>query len=316
MIRIKQLNSTKEIQLITGTSPFQASWYLDIFINHFCKKEEILLVEFYQEDTRIGYGAFEKIGNRAIFLGMKTVINGQEVTDYGDIVLSQGYRHLYKEIWNRLMDWFCQNDIVFLHLDYVREDSFTYEYFKDKALKQAIAPYVSLPETWDEYLTLLDRVDRKELKRKMRRLEATPYMYRSIDRSIQADFDEFVRLHKLSSGEKDEFMSNTMKAFFWDLCTVNTRNWKIILSFLQIEGKNTAALMSFENESSVFAYNSGYDSSFNYYSAGLLLHAFKIKEAIEKGKKIYDFMRGTERYKYDLGGKDLKLYKIIVPLEK
>jgi len=48
----------------------------------------------------------------------------------------------------------------------------------------------------------------------------------------------------------------------------------------------------------------------------LLLHAYKIKDAIEKRKKTYDFMRGTERYKYDLGGKDMKLYKIELMSEK
>ena len=36
------------------------------------------------------------------------------------------------------------------------------------------------------------------------------------------------------------------------------------------------------------------------------------KDAIESGKKKYDFLRGGERYKYELGAKDLQLYKIEV----
>lgn len=276
--------------------------------------ENIFLLGFYDEEKNIGYGAFEKIDDKAIFLGMKPVLNGQEVTDYGDIVLHPSFQNNHKEIWDEIKKWFSQNKIRSIQLDYVRGDSKTYELFKDHASEQTIAPYIILPKTWDEHLKSLDRVDRKELKRKLRRLEIISYMYRSIDKSIQSDFDEFIRLHKSSSGEKDEFMTDGMKQFFWDLITVEKNGWRINLSFLQIEEKNTSAILSFENETNILGYNSGYDSSFNYYSVGLLLHAFKIKEAIEKGKKIYDFLRGTERYKYDLGGKDMKLYKIEVIL--
>lgn len=315
MITIKRLKSFSETSLdFPLTNPFQTLWYLDIFTKHFCTTENIFLLGFYDGEKKIGYGTFEKINNKIVFLGMKHVLNGQEITDYGDIVLDPTPQNNHKEIWEEIKKWFSQNEIRSIQLDYVREDSQTYGIFKDNASKQTIAPYIALPGVWDEYLESLDRVDRKELKRKLRRLETVQYTYRSIDTSTQADFEEFVRLHKLSSGEKDQFMSDLMKQFFWDLITVEKKDWKTNLSFLQIEGKNASAILSFENQSELFGYNSGYDPSFNYYSAGLLLHAFKIKEAIEKGKKTYDFLRGTERYKYDLGGKDMNLYKIEIEL--
>lgn len=315
MMAIKRLQSISEITSdFLLTNPFQSPWYLDVFIKHFCTMENTFLLGFYDGEKNIGYGAFEKMDNKVIFLGMKPVINNQEVTDYGDIVLDPTLQGNYKKIWDGLLKWFSQNKIQSIQLDYVREDSQTYVLFKDNASKQTSAPYIILSGTWDEYLESLDRVDRKELKRKLRRLETVQYVYRSIDTLTQTDFEEFVRLHKLSSGEKDQFMSNSMEQFFWDLITVEKKGWKTNLSFLQIEGKNASAILSFENQSELFGYNSGYDPSFNYYSAGLLLHAFKIKEAIEKGKKTYDFLRGTERYKYDLGGKDMNLYKIEMEL--
>lgn len=318
MITIKRFESISEIpqEFFLLSNPFQSAWYLNTYIKHFCKKEDVFFFGFYNDETCIGYAGFEKIENKMPFLGMKPVLNGQEVTDYGDIVIDSSYKNYSGEIWDELLKWFSQNSIQSLQLDYVREDSPTYDFFKGHAIQQGIAPHIILPKTWDEYLESLDRVDRKELKRKMRRLEAIPYMYRSIDKSIQSDFEEFVRLHKLSSREKQEFMSEEMKRFFLDLITVEKNTWKTGLSFLQIEGKNAAAIFSFENESTVFGYNSGHDPSLNYYSVGLLLHAYKIKMAIESGKTIYDFMRGTERYKYDLGGRDMKLYKINILLKK
>lgn len=277
--------------------PFQTVWYRNTFIKHFSRKEDVLFP-----------GEFERIGVKAVFIGMKPVLNGQEVTDYGDTV--------FEESWDEILKKLTQNGITSLQLDYVRKDSSTYTLFKDYAIEQTVAPFIALPQSWDEYLESLDRVDRKELKRKMRRLDTVKYTYNYIEKPIQNDFDEFVRLHKLSSGGKDEFMGEEMRQFFWELITVEKKDWKTTISFLQIDGENTAALMSFENDSNVLGYNSGYDPSYNYYSVGLLLHAFKIREAIGKGMKIYDFMQGTERYKYDLGGKDMKLYKIEIGLKK
>jgi CelD/BcsL family acetyltransferase involved in cellulose biosynthesis len=47
-------------------------------------------------------------------------------------------------------------------------------------------------------------------------------------------------------------------------------------------------------------------------SVGLLNKALCIREAIEEGRRAFDFLRGSERYKYDLGGTDRLLYRIAV----
>jgi len=39
-----------------------------------------------------------------------------------------------------------------------------------------------------------------------------------------------------------------------------------------------------------------------------LNHAFAIKRSIEDKMEVFDFMRGNERYKYDLGAVDKMLY--------
>ena len=45
---------------------------------------------------------------------------------------------------------------------------------------------------------------------------------------------------------------------------------------------------------------------------GLLNKALSLKEAIEEGKHSFDFLRGTERYKYNLGAKDQVVYQMVV----
>ena len=35
-----------------------------------------------------------------------------------------------------------------------------------------------------------------------------------------------------------------------------------------------------------------------------------LKQSIENNKQAFNFLRGNERYKYDLGGEDIKLFEI------
>ena len=68
--------------------------------------------------------------------------------------------------------------------------------------------------------------------------------------------------------------------------------------------------MTFANQDELWLYNSGFDPEFSFYSTGVVLKALSIKKAVEDGKKKYDFLRGGERYKYELGAKDLQLFRI------
>ena len=47
-------------------------------------------------------------------------------------------------------------------------------------------------------------------------------------------------------------------------------------------------------------------------SVGLINKAYAIREAIEAGRRRFDFLKGAERYKYSLGGQDRAIYRIVV----
>ena len=257
---------------------FQTQEYLEIFKKNFCQEKDII------------EGIWEIYEDKLILLGMKPVLGKEEVTDYAktDIgKLPSGYKKI--------------------QLDYVREDSETHSAFAKGygETKQEVAPYIDLPKTWEEYLSRLKRKYRKELKRKIKRLETVGYQVTQED-----NLAEFVRLNRLSDPAKKKFMSEPMERFFKDVYRAKIPGWQTSLSFLKIEDKYAAGIMSFESDDEWWLYNSGYDPAFSYYSVGLLLKALSIKQAIEAGKKKYDFLRGKERYKYELGAKNLQLYQI------
>ena len=51
-------------------------------------------------------------------------------------------------------------------------------------------------------------------------------------------------------------------------------------------------------------YQSGYDPAWRSKSVGLVLLAHTVRDAFAEGLAEFDFLRGDEPYKYDLGGKD------------
>ena len=308
-MKVERLKDFDELEVAASSLEvpglFQTVSYLRAFGENFSK--EVILLSVEEDGQVVGYGAFEEVEDVVYFLGMKPVFKKEEITDFGDIVARD-----YKKAWEVILEWFEKKGFKQLRLDYVREDSESFKVLKSKGKtsEQEVAPQIKLPKTWEEYLGNLKREHRKELKRKIKRLEDKESFYECSEETVKQDFEEFVRLHRLSDGKKKQFMSEKMKEFFWQVKTAKHDGWWGNLCFLKMEGKPVAGLMCFENKQEGWAYNSGFDPDYGYYSVGILLMAYKIKRAIEKDKKIFSFLRGDERYKYELGGEDLRLFKI------
>lgn len=284
-------------------SIFQTKEYLELFARHFV-----------QDGASVVEELFEILPDKkAILLGMKPILNNQEITDYGDIP------HPSKETVNTYFESLkTKYGVTSVQFDYVRESSQLFKVLSEMnpipPTQQEVSPFVILPSSWEKCLESLERTDRKELKRKFKRLDTVAHTFRYIDISKTDAFEEFAKLHRLSDASKNQFMTDPMKAFFEDLLSLQIPGWQQKLAFLYIEDKPAASIFYFESEKEILLYNSGYDPEQKYYSAGLLLIAHLIKKSIEGHKQKFDFLRGNERYKYDLGGKDERLFRFIFSL--
>lgn len=321
MFQVKQFAYFAEIQTTWETLasqsfhyPFQSFWYNKLFAETFIKQENLLLLGIYENETLLALGAFEKDKQTVRFVGMKPVLGKEEVTDFGNLLFSEKGKQKAQDIWQTLLEFFKQQSLQNIQLDYVRQDSPTYVYFKEREQttiqQQETSPFLVLPASWDAYLASLEKKQRHELKRKINRLEKQTAFHLCQDQTVEEDFKQFVRLHKLSDEQKDKFMSLDMQQFFWKMVTCEKKDWEIHFCSLFIDNQQVASVMAFMNKDQTLLYNSGFDPQYGYFSVGLLVKAFLIKKSIEQGKKVYDFLRGNERYKYDLGAKDLLLYKI------
>jgi CelD/BcsL family acetyltransferase involved in cellulose biosynthesis len=119
--------------------------------------------------------------------------------------------------------------------------------------------------------------------------------------------DALFHLMRISRGDKDEFLTPPMEAFFRDLGATFSALEMLRLSTLTLDGHDVAMTLSFETADALLLYNSGYDPEYSNLAVGLVSKAFAIREAISLEKRRFDFLRGDEEYKRRLGGVDREI---------
>lgn len=181
---------------------------------------------------------------------------------------------------------------------------------------EAVCPRVELPESWEEFLAQLGKKDRHELRRKMRRLHSggarVELRILQSPEEVEAGLDDFFWMHRASRQDKAHFMGEKMEAFFRRMAVTMAGEGLGCLYMMEMDGRRVASVFCFDCGDELALYNSGYDPNYAHLSVGLLSKALCLGNAIERGKRRLDFLRGDEPYKYDLGGKDLEVYRCLI----
>ena len=107
-------------------------------------------------------------------------------------------------------------------------------------------------------------------------------------------------------------MDETMATFFREVAEGFLASGHLRLAFLSTKGTDVASVFQFRSGGALLLYNSGYDPAHRAANPGLVLIARSIGQAVDEGCTEYDFLRGTERYKYDLGGVDRLVYRLTI----
>jgi CelD/BcsL family acetyltransferase involved in cellulose biosynthesis len=207
----------------------------------------------------------------------------------------------------------------------IPQDSSTYKRLRDMADARGYAtlvevedvcPIIALPETWDDYLVALDKKQRHEIRRKLRKADAAGeanFYIVGPEHDLQTEMEAFIELHQKSAPEKDEFMDPQMQAFFFDVAGVLHEEGWLQLAFVELVGEKAASLLNFDYGGAILVYNSGYDPlSYRSLSPGIVVTARSIEHAIEQGRGTFDFLRGDEEYKYRFGAHDTEVRRLLV----
>jgi CelD/BcsL family acetyltransferase involved in cellulose biosynthesis len=252
------------------------------------------------------------------------MVGCRDVSDYLDIIVEVGQEEVvYASLLDYLEDEAAAWDIV----DFcnIPQESQTFRLLREMADARGyqtlvevedVCPVIELPSTWDEYLMALDKKQRHEIRRKLRRADGgaeTRFYIVDPEDDLQARMESFIDLHQKSTPEKDAFMDPQMQGFFFDAAQQLQQQGWLQLAFVQINGEVAASLLNFDYGGDILVYNSGYDPyQFRHLSPGIIVTARSIEHAIELGRNTFDFLRGDEVYKYRFGATDTEVRRLLI----
>ena len=257
------------------------------------------------------------------FLNLVKQFNDNQVTFFEDFAISDktivnignkdfvDYRPT-SEINKKILEDYSISDINFdsLHYFQIKKILQSEVYKSIRVKKSEISVNLSLPEHYDDYLQNLTKKNRHELKRKKRNFADQIDSFELLESREQEVFDIFVSQHKKSKGEKGKFMTKSVEAYFKEL--LNLDGWKIY--YLSTDKGVVSTAFCYENKNGCYLYNSSRDNGFNSINPGIVINDLIIQGVIHDGKSFFDFLKGTERYKFDLGGKSVQLYDLSLSL--
>jgi CelD/BcsL family acetyltransferase involved in cellulose biosynthesis len=287
-----------------------------VWLAHFGDGQEPLFLAARDGGRLVAVAPLMRDGPRLALVG------DHEICDYMDFVVEPGregeffpalLRSLGEEPWEEIELRGLASDSPALAALPAAADALGWRLEQEL---EAVAPRVELAPSWEEYLGSLGKKDRHELRRKMRRLRQGGAQVELRDlrsrQEVAAGMEDFLRLHTASRRDKAEFMSPQMECFFRDMA-VNLADESLIRLFMMdLDGRPAASVLCFDCCDQLHLYNSGFDPDLSALSVGLLSKVLCLEVAIEEGKSCLDLLRGAESYKYDLGARDLPIYRCVM----
>jgi len=175
--------------------------------------------------------------------------------------------------------------------------------FTQENFRPAIS--VPLPGDFDVYLNGIDKKQRHEIRRKMRRIHefglAVRWYIVEDEAALEAEIDGFLAL-MANDPAKAAFLTEAMRAQIRASIQAAFHAGWLQMAFLTVNGEKAAGYLNFDYNNRIWVYNSGIDYKYLELSPGWVLLGYLLEWANENRRAEFDFMRGNEDYKYRFGG--------------
>ncbi len=283
------------------------------------KRAELVLISATEKDQLIGIAPLfmaEHDGQRALML-----LGSIEISDYLDLIV---HSEDHARFLSGLLDFLASSDVgagspgpgnwSALEWYNIPDSSPTLAALKAESERRGWThheeiyrptPRIALNSSFDEYLSRVEKKQRHEIRRKMRRAAESEknVRFHVIDSNadIESEMNSFFDL-MVQDPNKEQFLHPEMR----EQMTVTIRNafqrHYLWLAFLEIDGVKAAASLNFDYKNKLWGYNSGVGREHMELSPGWVLLAHVIQWCCENNRYEFDFMRGEEEYKYRFGG--------------
>ncbi len=235
---------------------------------------------------------------------------GKDVTpEYLDLIVRKGHE---EGVYPLLVDFMIsQNSCEVIDLRPMRSDSASVGYLKTAFAEvdvhfdfvgDSVCPVVALPDTWDEFLASRSKNFRKKTKeyeRRCRRDLDFKLVMCDSETALGKLFDQVVALHHNRwAGKSNSFLTDEYQAFHRRIARLFMRKGWLRLLMLYDGEQPIAALYCFHYHRQFYYYQSGRDLTYDRFRVGIVILNLAMRTAIEEGAGVFDFLTGTEAYKF------------------
>jgi len=294
-------------------SPFSSPEWAENWWKHFGEGSTLFAGSVEEKGNIIG------IAPLRLKEGILCFIGSDNLFDFQDFIIEKGREEIF---YRTLLHHISETRAAKLDLGLLLSDSSVHRALiplaKERGLDVSCAQddvtvSLDLPADTAAYLALLSAKQRHELLRKERRLnEEGDVAYRVHDRAREADIDLFLQFFRESREDKNRFLTPPIELFLREIIGLSEARGVLRLGILELNNTPIAVTLCFEYQDGMYLYNSGYSPAYRWLSAGLLSKYYSIRDSIMKGKTHYNFLKGAEKYKFHLGGKENSLFRCII----
>lgn len=297
--------------------PFVLPSWLTTWWQVYRREKQGFVRAFYSDGQIIGIAPLTSNGTMATFLG------NTDVCDYQDFIIAEGAQERF---FSALIDEITDNEITTLNLAHVRPDSSvvtsfipycTTKGYSVDLKTEDVSAEMPLPPQFETYLENLEGKQRHEVRRKMRKFVQAgdvKYVIAQDEKNVPAALDDFLKMFVNSRDDKAQFLNDDNERFFREIAAALTKAGLFRIGSLYLDNQPVAAVIFFDYSGRRYLYNSGYDPAYTSLSAGLVSKLMTIEDAIQQKLSVFDFLKGSETYKYQLGGIEVPLSRCTITI--
>ena len=293
-------------------------------------RRRLFLLMIYQDEILVGIAPF--FCETVVVLGplryRRLLFIGKDTSDYLDLIARRGKEEF---VVDRVARYLADHRTEFntLQLEDIRDGSPTHLRLHETLLRRGFAgerflseycPRTYLQNTWEETAATFPKSHRNRLLKRMKVVTeemGIAFEHVTDTASIEGAMDEFITMHQARwnvIGHQGVFAQSATDRFHREVAPhLHRRGW-LYLGFLRSKGKRVVGDygLIFRDECSTYLGGAIGDDEIMRQSPGIVLLMTIMKHCHTLGIRVYDFLRGTERYKYNLAAVDVPNWSLLM----
>lgn len=303
-----------------AATPFVSPGWARAWIHHWATRAEpwVLLVHDGPRLAGIAPLSLQRVGPLRV-LG----VLGQEPGDYWDVLAAPPDRAavsaaVARELVSRRVEWDA-GILKCLVPGSQMDGALVAAGLRIMRRPDVACPAIALPSTWNEYLAMLPRGRRGNVRRHVRRLDEGDVVLREVRDAAELP-ETLIRWQELRQRQWDTrarslnptHRTERFRRFLLHAVQALIPAGQALVWEFSVDGHVAGIYVNFMDQRSFYWYLGGYDPVHTSLGIGKIAIAVGIRHSIRLQRERYDFTRGGEAYKYWFGATDRDARSIVV----